>query len=94
MQPVFDHQRRYRWDLDHLMAQRRWILSLQQGAAAAAGVRVVIHHLVNPFNRQQLRAGSWIAPLAAPPAATALAPLGRLVALRAVMIQGTPEVQV
>jgi hypothetical protein len=55
---------------------------------------VVIHHLVNPFNRQQLRAGSWIAPLAAPPAATALAPLGRLVALRAVMIQGTPEVQV
>jgi hypothetical protein len=48
---MFDHQWRYWRVLDHLMAQRRWILSLQQGAAAAAGVRVVIQHFVNALHR-------------------------------------------
>ncbi|MEB3349499.1 MAG: hypothetical protein VKO00_05715 [Cyanobacteriota bacterium] len=27
----------------------------QQGAAAAAGIGVVLHHLIHPLNRQQLR---------------------------------------
>ena len=78
MQTMLDHHRRDRRDLDHLMAQRRWILSLQQGAAAAAGVRVVLHHILNSLNRQQLWAGSWMARLATPLAATAFTPLGRL----------------
>lgn len=37
-QPVFDH----------LLAQRLWILTLQQRAAAAAGLGVVLHHLTHP----------------------------------------------
>ena len=40
-----------------------WIFSLQKLAAAAAGVRVVLHHLVNSLNRQQLWVGSWMARL-------------------------------
>jgi hypothetical protein len=52
---MLNHQRRDRRDLDHLMAQRCRILSLQQGAATAAGIRVVLHHLIHPLNRQQLR---------------------------------------
>jgi hypothetical protein len=59
------------------MAQWLWIRSLQQGAAAAAGVRVVLHHLLNSLNRQQLWAGSWMARLATPLAATAFTPLWR-----------------
>ena len=66
-----------------MMAQWFLILSLQQRAAAAAGLRVVLHYLVNALNRQQLRAGSWMARLAAAFAATALATLLRLVARRA-----------
>ena len=57
------------------MAQGIWILALQQRAAAAAGVRVVLHHLVHPLDRQQLRARSGMTRLAAALAATALAPL-------------------
>jgi hypothetical protein len=53
---MFDHHRRYRRDLDHLMAQRRWIFSLQQRAAAAASIRMVLHHIVNALQRQQVRA--------------------------------------
>jgi len=75
---MFDHHRRYRRDLDHLMAQRRWIFSLQQHAAAAAGIRMVLHHFVNALHRQQLRASAGMARLAAPLAATAFATLGRL----------------
>jgi hypothetical protein len=52
---VLDHQLRDRRDLDHLMAHGRWILSLQQGSAAAAGLRVMLHHLIHPLDRQQLR---------------------------------------
>jgi hypothetical protein len=33
---MLDHQRRDRWDLNHLMPQWLWIISLEQGAAAAA----------------------------------------------------------
>ena len=33
MQTVHVHQQRDRWDLQHLMAHGRWILSLQQGSA-------------------------------------------------------------
>jgi hypothetical protein len=33
------------------MAQRLWIITLEQGAAAAAGIRVVIHQLIHPLNR-------------------------------------------
>ena len=58
MQAMLDHQRCDRRDLDHLMAQRIWFIphSLQQSAAAAAGIGVVFHHLIHPLNRQQLRA--------------------------------------
>lgn len=78
MQSMLDHHRRDRRDLDHLMAQRRWILSLQQRAAAAAGIRMVLHHFVNALHRQQHRASAGMARLAAPLAATAFATLGRL----------------
>jgi hypothetical protein len=56
--------------LDH---QRR-----EQGAAAATGVRVVLHHLVHPLDWQQLRSRSGMARLAAALAATAFAALRRL----------------
>jgi hypothetical protein len=55
VQPVLDHQRRDRRDLDHLLAHGGWVLSLQQGAAVSAGIGVVLHHLIHPLNRQQLR---------------------------------------
>jgi hypothetical protein len=68
---MFDHQRGDRRDLDQLMAQRLGILTLQQGAAATAGVRVVLDHLVNALHRQQVRprAGMPLLP-------TPLAPTG------------------
>ncbi len=75
MQPVLGDDERDRWDLDQLMAQRIWILTLQQSAAAAAGIRVVVHHLIHPLDRQQLRARAGMAWLAAAFAATALATL-------------------
>jgi hypothetical protein len=81
MQPVLDHQRHDRRDLDQLMAQGIRILSLQQGAAAAAGIRVVLDHLIHPLDRQQLRICSGMAQLAAALTATALAALWRLEAL-------------
>jgi hypothetical protein len=83
MQPMLDHQRRDRRDLHHLMAQRIWILSRQQRAATAAGIRVVFHHLINPLKRQQLWPRPGMAQLATALAATALASLRRLVARRA-----------
>ena len=60
------------------MPQRLWINALQQGAATAAGLRVVLHHLIHPLDRKQLRPGSWMARLSAPLAATAFASLGWL----------------
>jgi hypothetical protein len=78
MQPMLDHQRRDRRDLDHQMAQGIGILSLQQRAAAAAGIGVVLHHLIHPLDRQQLRPRSGMARLAAALAATSLAPFRRL----------------
>ena len=75
---MLGHDGRDRWDLDQLMAQGSWVLARQQGAAAAAGVRVVIHHHIHPFDRQQLRTRSKMARLSAALAATAPAALGRL----------------
>ena len=83
MQPMLDHQRRDRQDLNHLMAQRIWILSLKQRSATAAGIRVVFHHLINPRDRQQLWPRPGMARLTAALASTALASLRRLVARRA-----------
>ena len=60
------------------MPQRLWIIALQQGAAAAAGLRVVLHHLIHPLDRQQLRPRSWMARLSATLAATTFASLGWL----------------
>jgi len=77
-QPVLDHQRSDRRNLNHLMTQGLWILSIQQGAATAARLGVVVHHLIHPLDRQRLRPGSRVAWLAATLAATALAPLQRL----------------
>ena len=48
MQPVFNHQRRDRRDLDHLMAHGFWINTVQKLTATAAGIGVVIHHLIYP----------------------------------------------
>ena len=75
MQPVIDHQRRDRRNLNHVMPQGLWILTLQQRAAAAAGIRVTLHHLTPPLDRQQLRPGSGMTRLAATLAATAMASL-------------------
>ena len=44
-----------RRDLDHLMKQWIWINTVKQLISAAAGIRVVIHHLIHPLNRQQFR---------------------------------------
>ena len=41
----------------------------------AAGIGVLLHHLIHMLDRQQLRPRSWMARLAAVLAATALAPL-------------------
>jgi hypothetical protein len=41
------------------------VLVEQQGVGAAAGVRVVRHHLIHPLDRQQLDPGFWMARLAA-----------------------------
>jgi hypothetical protein len=78
MQAMLDHHRRDRWDLNHLMAQGLWIISPQQLAATAASIRVVLHHLIHPLDRQQLRPGSWMARLSATLAATTFTPLWRL----------------
>ena len=78
MQAMLDHQRCDRRDLDHLMTQWIWINTVQQLTAVAARIRVVIHHLFHPLDRQQLWSGSGMACLSAPLAATALAPLWRL----------------
>ena len=65
MQPMLDHQRCDRRDLDQLMAQRIWILSRKQRAATAAGIEVVVHHLIHPLDRQQLRPCAGMARLTA-----------------------------
>jgi hypothetical protein len=39
---------------------------------------VVLHHLIHPLDRQQLRPGSWMARLSATLAATTFTPLWRL----------------
>jgi hypothetical protein len=83
MQPLLDHQRRDRRNLNHLMPQGGWILSIQQRVAAAASLGVVLHHLIHPLDRQQLRPRSGKARLATAFAATALASHRRLVARRA-----------
>ena len=77
MQAMLDHQRCDRRDLDHLMAQRIWILSPKQRAATAAGIRV-FHHVIHPLDRQQFWSGPGMALLAAALAATALTPCWRL----------------
>jgi hypothetical protein len=75
---MLDHQRRDRWDLNHLMPQWLWIISLEQGAAATARRRVMLDDLINPLDRQPLRSGSWMTRLATALAATAFTPLWRL----------------
>jgi hypothetical protein len=75
---MLDHHRSNRRDLNHLMAHWGWILPLQHSAAAAADLGEVLHHLVNPLNRQQLRASAGLARLTAALAASTFAPLGRL----------------
>ena len=60
------------------MAHGRWILFLQQGSAAAAGLRVVLHHLIHPLDWQQLRPRSGMVRLTTAFAATALTPCRRL----------------
>ncbi len=57
------------------MADGIRIISPQQRAAAAAGIRVVLHHRIHPLDRQQLRATAGVARLATTLAATAFAPL-------------------
>ena len=57
------------------MAPRIRILALEQGAATAAGIGVVLHHLIHRLDRQQPRSRPGMARLAAALAATALAPL-------------------
>jgi hypothetical protein len=57
------------------MAQWIWILSRKQRAATAAGIGVVVHHLIHPLDRQQLRPCAGMALLTAALSATALTPL-------------------
>ena len=60
------------------MAQGIWINTVQQLTAAAAGIKVVIHHFIHPLDRQQFRPTAGMALLSIPLAATALAPLWRI----------------
>jgi len=82
------HQWRDRWNLDHLVTQRLKVVSLPQGAAAAAGIRVVIHHLADTLDRQQFRLTAGMTLLAAPLGATAFAAFGRLKSLRKNSLRG------
>jgi hypothetical protein len=75
VQPVLNHNRGDRRNLDHLVAQGLWILTPQQGAAAATGIRAVIHHIIHPLDRQQLRPIAGVARLTAALAATAFGAL-------------------
>ena len=77
MHTLLDYQRRDRWELNHLMVQRSWILVLQQRTAAAA-VLGGAPPLRQRLYRQQLRASVGMARLNASLAATAFAKLGRL----------------
>ena len=72
MHSMFSDAHRDRRDVNHLMDQWLWILSLQQGAAAAAGLRMVLHNLIHPLDRQQLRPRPGMARLASSLATTAL----------------------
>jgi hypothetical protein len=49
--PMLDHQRRDRWDLNHLMPQWLWFISLEQGAAATARLKVMLNDIVNTLDR-------------------------------------------
>ena len=57
---------------------RLWILSLEESAAAAAVLRMVLLHFAYALNRHQLRPRSGMSELAATLAATALLPGWRL----------------
>lgn len=77
MQPVLHHRQRDCRNLQNLMAQRIRVITPQQRAAAAAGIRRVLDHLIDSFDRQQLRPRSRMPWLAAALEATALATLRR-----------------
>jgi hypothetical protein len=64
--------------LDHLVAQRLGIDALQQVATAVTGFRLVFHHLVNAFDRQQLRPRARMALLATSLVTIPFAPFGWL----------------
>ena len=51
--------------LNHLMAQGRRVIALQLGAAAAAIIGMVFHHLIHPLDQEQLRLRSRVAWLTA-----------------------------
>ena len=63
---MFVHRQPALRDLDHLIEQRRWILSLQQSAAGAVGNRVVLHHFVKVLHLQQRRSSAGMAFLSGP----------------------------
>jgi hypothetical protein len=75
---MFGHLSCDRRDVDHLVPMGLWIVSLQQGAAAAAGLGVVIQHVVAALYWQQLRTDTGVPLLAAALATTALAADRRL----------------
>ncbi len=72
---MLNHYRSDWRDLDHLMAQGLGILTLQQLAATAAYLWVVLHHLIHPLDRQELRATAGMARLATALATTTFAAL-------------------
>ena len=92
VEPVLHRQLHTRRDLVHLMLRRNWVLALQHGVAAAAGVRVVVHNRIHPLNRQQPRPSALMPQLATALAATALALIGWLKArpIAAVWFRGMP----
>ena len=52
-QPILDHHRRVRRDLDHLMPLKPGSLPQQRGTAAATRIQVVLQHLNRPIDCQQ-----------------------------------------
>ena len=52
-QPILDHHRRVRRDLDHLMPLKPGFLPQQRGTAVAIRIQVVLQHLNRPIDCQQ-----------------------------------------
>jgi hypothetical protein len=59
VQPMLDHNQGERRNLDHPLAQGIWILTPQQGAAAATGIRAVPERLIHSSGSNSVPLPGW-----------------------------------